>query len=106
MKPSSIDPTNYDQARVGWKYIDVSSKSHEQILEDMEREPYLRVFDPDWRSPEQWDDLRQSLAAISHVKVDPTKPELFTGMLNTGHTFGDDLTEEGRLALIEFLKCL
>jgi len=106
MKPSSIDPTNYDQARVGWKYIDVSSKSHEQILEDMEREPYLRVFDPDWRSPEQWDDLRQSLAAISHVKVDPTKPELFTGMLNTGHTFGDDLTEEDRLALIEFLKCL
>jgi len=40
------------------------------------------------------------------LKVDPTKPELYTGMLNTGHTFGDDLTEEQRLAVLEFLKCL
>ena len=32
--------------------------------------------------------------------------ELYTGMLNTGHTFGDDLTEEQRLAVLEFLKCL
>jgi hypothetical protein len=27
-------------------------------------------------------------------------------MLNTGHTFGDALTEEQRLAVLEFLKCL
>jgi hypothetical protein len=27
-------------------------------------------------------------------------------MLNTGHTFGDDLSEEQRLAVLEFLKCL
>jgi len=27
-------------------------------------------------------------------------------MLNTGHTFGDDLTEEQRLAVLEFLKFL
>jgi len=27
-------------------------------------------------------------------------------MLNTGHTFGDDLTEEQRLAVLEFCKCL
>jgi hypothetical protein len=27
-------------------------------------------------------------------------------MLNTGHTFGDDLTEDERLAVLEFLKCL
>jgi hypothetical protein len=28
------------------------------------------------------------------------------GMLSTGHTFGDDLTEEQRVAVLEFLKCL
>ena len=106
MKPSSTDPANYDQARIGWKFIDESSKSHQEILEQMEREPFLRVFDPDWRSPAEWEALRQALAAVEHVKVDPTKPELYTGMLNTGHTFGDDLTEEQRLAVLEFLKCL
>jgi len=106
MRPSSTDPNNYDQARIGWKFIDESAKSHQQVLEQMEREPYVRVFDPDWRSPEQWEALRRSLATVQHVKVDPTKPELYTGMLNTGHTFGDDLTEEQRLAVLEFLKCL
>jgi hypothetical protein len=106
MRPSSTDPANYDQARIGWKFVDESSKSHQQILEDMEREPYVRVFDPDWRSPEQWEALRQSLANVKTVTVDPTKPELYTGMLNTGHTFGDDLTEDERLAVLEFLKCL
>jgi hypothetical protein len=29
-----------------------------------------------------------------------------TGMLHTGHTFGDDLAGEQRLAVLEFLKCL
>jgi hypothetical protein len=43
---------------------------------------------------------------VKTVTVDPTKPELYTGMLNTGHTFGDDLTEDERLAVLEFLKCL
>ena len=28
------------------------------------------------------------------------------GMLNTGRTLGDDFTEEQRLAVREFLKCL
>jgi hypothetical protein len=106
MHPSSTDPSNYDQARIGWKFVDESSKSHQQILEQIEQEPYLRVFDPDWRSPEQWEALRQSLANVKSVKVDPSKPELYTGMLNTGHTFGDDLSEEQRLAVLEFLKCL
>jgi cytochrome c5 len=106
MKPSSTDPANYDQARIGWKFVDESSKSHEEILAAMERDTSLRVFDPDWRSPKEWDALRSALAAVDHVKVDPSKPELYTGMLNTGHTFGDDLTEEQRLALLEFLKCL
>ena len=106
MQPSSTDPANYDQARIGWKFVDESSKSHQQILEEMERKPYVRVFDPDWRSPEQWEALRQALANVKTVTVDPTKPELYTGMLNTGHTFGDDLTEDERLAVLEFLKCL
>jgi hypothetical protein len=106
MRPSSTDPNNYDQARIGWKFIDESAKSHQQIQEQMEQEPYVRVFDPDWRSPEQWESLRQALANVKNAKVDPTKPELYTGMLNTGHTFGDDLSEEQRLAVLEFLKCL
>ena len=106
MRPSSTDSANYDQARIGWKFVDESSKSHQEILEQMEREPYLRVFDPDWRSPEDWEALRQALADVKQAEVDPTKPELYTGMLNTGHTFGDDLTEEQRLAVLEFLKCL
>jgi len=45
------------------------------------------------------------VAALS-LEVDPTKLVLYTGMLNTGHTCGDDLTEEQRLAVLEFLKCL
>jgi hypothetical protein len=106
IRPSSTDPANYDRARLGWKYVDESAKSHQQILEEMEQDPYLRVFDPDWRSPEQWEALRQALATIRHLQVDPTKPELYTGMLNTGHEFGDHLTEEERLSVIEFLKCL
>ena len=106
MRPTSTDPNNYDQARIGWKFVDESAKSHQQILEQMEQEPYVRIFDPDWRSPEQWEALRQSLANVKSVKVDPTKPELYTGMLNTGHTFGDDLSEKQRLAVLEFLKCL
>ena len=106
MRPTSTDPENYDQARIGWKFVDESAKSHQQILEQIEREPYVRVFDPDWRSPEQWEALRQALANVKNVKVDPTRPELYTGMLNTGHTFGDDLTEEQRLSVLEFLKCL
>ena len=50
--------------------------------------------------------LKQALANVKSVTVDPTKPELYTGMLNTGHTFGDGLSEEQRLAVLEFLKCL
>ena len=45
------------------------------------------------------------LAALS-LKVDSPKLEPYTGMLNTGHTFGDDLTEEQQLAVLEFLRCL
>lgn len=106
MRPSSIDPDNYDQVRVGWKFVDESAKSHEEILEEMEADTYVRVFDPEWRTPEQWEALRQALAGVTSSPVDPTRPELYTGLLNTGHTFGDSLTEDERMALIEFLKCL
>ena len=106
MRPSSTDPRNYDQEKIGWKYVDQSAKSHEEVLELMANDPYIRVFDPDWRSAEDWEALRQALAGVKNVKVDATKPELYTGMLNTGHTFGDGLSEEERLDLLEFLKCL
>ena len=85
--------------------MDVEEKKR-FLKEQMERDPYVRIFDPEWRSPEQWESLREALESIKHLKVDPSKPELYTGMLNTGHTFGDDLTEEQRLAVLEFLKCL
>jgi cytochrome c5 len=106
MRPSSTDPRNYDQEKLGWKYVDQSAKSHDEVLELMAHDPYLRVFDPDWRSAEDWEALREALASVKNVKVDATKPELYTGMLNTGHTFGDGLSEEERLDLLEFLKCL
>lgn len=106
MRPSSTDPNNYDQVRLGWKFVDESAKTHEEILQEIADDPYVRVFDPDWRTPEQWAELRRALAEVTSVTVDPTKPELYTGLLNTGHTFGDDLTEEERMAVIEFLKCL
>ena len=72
----------------------------------MQHDPYIRIFDPDWRSKEDWIALREALAQVKNVQVDPTKPELYTGMLNSGHEFGDSLTEEDRLDLLEFLKCL
>jgi hypothetical protein len=106
MRPSSTDPDNYDQERIGWKFVDESAKTHEQILEEMEADTYVRVFDPDWRTPEQWDALRQALSEVTDAEVDPSRPELYTGLLNTGHTFGDHLTEDERMALLEFLKCL
>jgi hypothetical protein len=106
MYPSSTDPNNYDQQKIGWKFVDESAKSHEQIQELIKQDPYVRVFDPDWRTPKQWQDLKQALSETTHTKVDPTKPELYTGMLNTGHTFGDHLSEEDRLLVLEFLKCL
>ena len=106
IRPSSTDPRNYDQEKIGWKYVDQSAKSHEQVLELMQHDPYIRIFDPDWRSKEDWIALREALAQVKNVQVDPTKPELYTGMLNSGHEFGDSLTEEDRLDLLEFLKCL
>lgn len=41
------------------------------------------------------------MANVINGPVDPTKPEL-----DTGHTLGDDVAEEQRLAVSEFLKSL
>ncbi|MEI6659473.1 MAG: hypothetical protein WCO76_13165 [Planctomycetota bacterium] len=41
---------------------------------------------------------------MRHSSTDPANEG--QGMLSTGHTFGDDLTEEQRVAVREFLKCL
>jgi hypothetical protein len=106
MYPSSTDPNNFDQKRVGWKYVDQSAKNHQEIQNLIQSDPYIRVFDPDWRTPKQYAQLSRALSEITGVEVDPTKPELYTGMLNTGHTFGDDLSEDARSKLIDFLKCL
>ncbi len=106
MYPSSTDPNNFDQTRVGWKYVDESNKSHEEIQKLIQADPYVRVFDPDWRTPKQVEQLSRALSEVTGTHVDPSKPELYTGMLNTGHTFGDSLSEEDRQNLINFLKCL
>ena len=103
-------PTVYDllksSARPRKYSMRPSSTDPRKVLELMAHDPYIRIFDPDWRSAEDWEALRQALAGVKNVKVDATKPELYTGMLNTGHTFGDGLSEEERLDLLEFLKCL
>jgi hypothetical protein len=106
MVPSSTDPNNFDQKRVGWKYVDQSEKSHDEILQMISQDTYIRVFDPDWRTAKQWKDLSNALSEVKGVPVDPSKPELYTGMLNTGHTFGDELSEDQRQQLLDFLKCL
>jgi hypothetical protein len=41
---------------------------------------------------------------MRHSSTDPANEG--QGMLNTGRTLGDDFTEEQRLAVREFLKCL
>ena len=106
MYPSSTDPNNFDQQRVGWKYKDESSKTHDEIQKLIQVDPYIRVFDPDWRTPKQYEQLSHALGEVTGTHVDPSKPELYTGMLNTGHTFGDALSEQERQNLIDFLKCL
>jgi len=39
-----------------------SAKSHKEILQEIAEDEYVRIFDPDWRTPEQWELLRQALA--------------------------------------------
>lgn len=56
-----------------------------------------------WKVTELKSPAAPNLPLIDHRKVyDVTKP----GRSNAGHTFGDDLTEEERGAVVEFLKTL
>jgi len=48
----------------------------------------------------------KSLEQFKEFGIDPERPEKYTGLLNTGHAFGDALSEDQRMAVIEFLKCL
>ena len=90
--------------------MDESATTHEQVVAAIDEDPNRPVFDPDWRSPGEWAALRQApvglrntptMANVMNGPVDPTKPEL-----DTGRTLGDDVAEEQRLAVSEFLKCL
>jgi mono/diheme cytochrome c family protein len=69
----STDESEYDQARVGWKYTTVPQK------------------------------LRENLAPLEKRKIyDTTLP----GRSNGGHQYGDQLSDEERKNVIEYLKTL
>jgi hypothetical protein len=104
----STNPTNYDKENVGWQYTDWSGLNRENIVELVRLNPALRVYDPEYKTDEETARLVASLERIKKegIDVDPTKPENYSGMRNTGHQFGDHLTVEERSNLIEFLKTL
>ena len=106
IRPSSTDPGNFDTERVGWKSVDLSELTAERLQELLKDDPYIRVFNPQWRTPKQVAQLVKSLEQFKEFGVDPERPEKYTGLLNTGHAFGDALSEDQRMAVIEFLKCL
>jgi hypothetical protein len=69
----STDESEYDQARVGWKYTTVPQKP------------------------------RENLAPLEKRKIyDTTLP----GRSNGGHQYGDQLSDEERKNVIEYLKTL
>ena len=106
IRPSSTDPGNFDTERVGWKSVDLSELTAERLQELLKDDPYIRVFNPQWRTPKQVAQLVKSLEQFKEFGIDPERPEKYTGLLNTGHAFGDALSEDQRMAVIEFLKCL
>jgi Cytochrome c len=75
-RPPSTDFVHYDKAHVGWKFTDVSA---EELASTARRSPFQAKF-----------------------IIDTSR----FGMTNGGHTFGDDLSEEERMDLIEYLKTL
>jgi mono/diheme cytochrome c family protein len=75
-RPPSTDFERYDTAHVGWKFTEVSA---EELASTTRRSPFQAKF-----------------------IVDTGR----FGMGNGGHTFGDDLSEEERMDLIEYLKTL
>jgi len=75
-RPPSTDFAHYDTSHVGWKFTEVS---REDLVSTARRSPFQAKF-----------------------IVDTSR----FGMGNQGHTFGDRLTEEERMDLIEYLKSL
>ncbi|MGP0062319.1 MAG: hypothetical protein ACLQGP_01790 [Isosphaeraceae bacterium] len=75
-RPPSTEFEHYDTAHVGWKFTEVSAE-------------------------EQASTARHSAFQAKFI-VDTSR----FGMGNQGHTFGDRLTEEQRMDLIEYLKTL
>jgi Cytochrome c len=75
-RPPSTDFVDYDEKHVGWKFREVSA---DELASTARRSAFQAKF-----------------------IVDTAR----FGMNNGGHTFGDDLSEEERMALIEYLKTL
>lgn len=75
-RPPSTDFEHYDTALVGWRYAEVSAA---ELAAKARQSPFDARF-----------------------LVDTSR----FGMGNGGHTFGDDLSEEERMDLIEYLKTL
>jgi hypothetical protein len=75
-RPPSTDFDHYDPVHVGWKFTAISA---DELRSTLRRSPFQARFVVD--------------------------TERF-GMSNGGHTFGDRLTEEDRMDVIEYLKTL
>ncbi len=75
-RPPSTDFEHYDKTHVGWKFKEVSA---DELASTARKSPFQAKF-----------------------IVDTAR----FGMTNRGHTFGDDLSEEERMDLIEYLKSL
>jgi mono/diheme cytochrome c family protein len=75
-RPPSTDFAHYDEKNVGWKFREVSA---DELASTARRSPFQAKF-----------------------IVDTAR----FGMNNGGHTFGDDLSEDERMDLIEYLKTL
>jgi len=75
-RPPSTDFEQYDASHVGWKF---SKVSQDELISTARRSPFEAKF-----------------------LVDTSR----FGMSNRGHTFGDKLSEDERMDLIEYLKTL
>jgi hypothetical protein len=75
-RPPSTEFEHYDTNHVGWNSAEVSA---DELASTARRSPFLAKF-----------------------IVDTSR----FGMGNGGHTFGDDLSEDERMDLIEYLKTL
>lgn len=77
LQPFPNDPNNYDQENLGWKVVEL--KTADEVQDLRKRDPYVRIYDPD---------------QYAH------------GLANTGHAYGDKLSDAEVTDLIAFLKLL